>query len=186
MGRKEKEAYREAIRQRYAHSNRAGKKQILDEFCAICRYNRKYAIRLLGKWKKKQKARRGRRPTYAEPLFIKTLQYIWKASDFMCSRRLKVVIPMWLPFYEQSFEPLAGEVRARLLLSADRHLTVSYALHVRVSARDCAVPSQAPCCAIKSPSAPTTGILHSQALWKQIRLLIAAPVLPANSFGASS
>ena len=115
MGHKEKEAYREAIRQRYAHSNRAGKKQILDEFCAICRYNRKYAIRLLGKRKKKQKAKRGRRPTYAEPLFIKALQYIWKTSDFMCSRRLKVVIPVWLPFYEQSFEPLAEEIRARLL-----------------------------------------------------------------------
>jgi hypothetical protein len=115
MGHKEKEAYWRAIRLRYAHSNRAGKRQILDEFCAICRYNRKYAIRLLGKHKKKQKAKRGRRPTYADPLFIKALQHIWKASDFMCSRRLKVVIPAWLPFFEQSIEPLTEEVRMCLL-----------------------------------------------------------------------
>ena len=61
MGHKEKDAYREAIRLRYAHSNRAGKKLILDEFCAVCRYNRKYAIRLLGKCKKKRKAKRSAR-----------------------------------------------------------------------------------------------------------------------------
>jgi hypothetical protein len=115
MGHQEKAAYREAIRERYAKANRADKKRILDEFCAVCRYNRKYAIRLLGKRAKRRKAKRGRKPRYTDPLFLKALQYIWKTSDFMCSRRLKAIIPTWLPFYEQSFEPLADNVRALLL-----------------------------------------------------------------------
>lgn len=115
MGRKEKTAYLDAIRKRYRKAKRQDKKAILDEFCAVCKYNRKYAIRLLGKPKKKQKAKRGRKPIYTDPCFLKALQNIWKAADFMCSRRLKVIIPVWLPFYEQSFEPLADDLRARLL-----------------------------------------------------------------------
>lgn len=48
MGKQAKQAYREAIRGRYRKANRTGKAHILDEFCAVCGYNRKYAIRLLG------------------------------------------------------------------------------------------------------------------------------------------
>jgi len=48
MGRDENRAYLEAIRSRYRHAGRAGKSKILDEFCAVCGYQRKYAIRLLG------------------------------------------------------------------------------------------------------------------------------------------
>jgi hypothetical protein len=115
MGRKEKTAYLDAIRKRYRKAKRRDKKAILDEFCAVCKYNRKYAIRLLGRPRKKQQAKRGRKPVYTDPRFLAVLQSIWKTADFMCSRRLLVVIPIWLPFYEQSVGPLAEEVRARLL-----------------------------------------------------------------------
>lgn len=115
MGHREKYAYLRAIRHRYRIGNRKEKQQILNEFCTVCNYNRKYAIRLLGMPEYRRKAKRGRKSRYVDPVFLKVLGYIWKASDFMCSRRLKVVIPMWLPFYEQSVEPLAAEVQARLL-----------------------------------------------------------------------
>ena len=52
-GAQRKKAYLEAIRQRYRKSNRDGEKRILDEFCTVCKYNRKYAIRLLNKQKSK-------------------------------------------------------------------------------------------------------------------------------------
>ncbi len=45
MSKKAKQEYLEEIRQRYFLTDKAGKKQILDEFCAVCCYNRKYAIR---------------------------------------------------------------------------------------------------------------------------------------------
>ena len=41
--------YLEAIRLRYYRSSKKDKAVILDEFCSICGYNRKYAIRLLRK-----------------------------------------------------------------------------------------------------------------------------------------
>ena len=55
----------EAIRQRYLRSNRAGKKLILDEFCAVTGYHRKYAIRVL-KYRPKSRGERksGRRKIY--------------------------------------------------------------------------------------------------------------------------
>jgi hypothetical protein len=37
----------EAIRPRYLQANKAGKKQILNEFVATTGYHRKYAIRVL-------------------------------------------------------------------------------------------------------------------------------------------
>ena len=47
MGKQAKRAYLEAIMGRYRKADRAGKAKILDEFCAVCGYHRKYAIRLL-------------------------------------------------------------------------------------------------------------------------------------------
>ena len=104
MGQKEKKAYLEAIRARYIQANRIGKKRILDEFCAVCGYNRKYAIYLLSKPRKRHKAKPGRKSKYTEKPFLNALTRIWKASDFMCSRRFKTVIPLWLRL--PLFQPL--------------------------------------------------------------------------------
>lgn len=40
---------------------------------------------------------------------------IWLATDQMCSKKLKVVLPVWLPFYEEGYGQLSQEVRERLL-----------------------------------------------------------------------
>ena len=58
MGRREKQAYLEAIRNRYHKAKRADKGKILDEFCSVCGYQRKYVIRLLSRRPSKM-ARRG-------------------------------------------------------------------------------------------------------------------------------
>jgi hypothetical protein len=115
MGHKEKKAYLEAIRRRYTHSNRNHKKLILNEFCAICGYNRKYAIRLLNCPLKRSRRKPGRKSRYTDPGFLRILSCIWNATDFMCSCRLKTVIPDWLTFYEQSYEPISDEHRVLLL-----------------------------------------------------------------------
>lgn len=115
MGHKEKNAYREAIRDRYRTASRHEKKRILDEFCAVCGYNRKYAIRLLNRPVRRKKRKRGRKSRYADAAFTKALLYIWKASDFLCSIRLLAAIPLWLPFYEQAYGSLSAETRKKLL-----------------------------------------------------------------------
>ena len=47
MSPKSKKEYAREIRNRYKKSNKQEKRLILDEFCKICNYNRKYAIRIL-------------------------------------------------------------------------------------------------------------------------------------------
>lgn len=49
MGNSSRKEYLAAIRMRYRRAGRRGKATILDEFCAVCGYNRKYAIRILNK-----------------------------------------------------------------------------------------------------------------------------------------
>ena len=115
MSHKERIAYLEAIRKRYRRSSRKNKKLILDEFCVVCGFNRKYAIRILNQPSACIKRKRGRKSRYCDPWFLRALLNIWKATDYMCSSRLKAVIPVWLPCYENSFEPLADDIRSLLL-----------------------------------------------------------------------
>jgi hypothetical protein len=117
MGKQERRAYLEAIRTRYRRARKAGKTAILDEFCAICGYHRKYALRLLrtsGRRNKPAVRKPGPVSRYAVPELIDALRTIWMASDQLCSKRLKAALPLWLPHYETSFKPLSVETRARL------------------------------------------------------------------------
>ena len=101
MSQKDKLVYINAVKDRYKTSTKHEKKIILDELCKICNYNRKYAIRLLNKpdkWIKRKK--RGSKSKYDDKYFLKALKYIWKATDYICSKRLKAAIPLWLPFLE--------------------------------------------------------------------------------------
>lgn len=115
MGRKEKQAYLEAIRRRYRKSTRKQKAKILDEFCLVCEFNRKYAIRILRKAKRKKQQRRGRKPRYEAQKLLPPLQTIWLAADQPCSKRLKAALPYWLPHYETAYSPLTDNVRGQLL-----------------------------------------------------------------------
>ena len=58
MSREQKRAYLEAIRKRYKQAKRKQKAIILDEFCKVCGYHRKYAIRLLTQatWQEERQA----------------------------------------------------------------------------------------------------------------------------------
>jgi len=116
MGKKEKHIYLEAILRRYRRASRPAKGVILDEFCSVCGYNRKYAIRILNHPPSpSSESHVGRRPVYRDDAFLTALKRIWFASDQMCSKRLVEVIPLWLPFYDLQYEPLAPEIRNRLL-----------------------------------------------------------------------
>ena len=50
-----KREYVQAIKARYRNASKQEKARILYEFCTICSYNRKYAIRLLNQKKRFQK-----------------------------------------------------------------------------------------------------------------------------------
>jgi len=87
-----KREYLEAIREQYENATKKQRRKILDEFCCICEYNRKYAIYLLNDTRKKRKRfgkkRTGRPKKYADPVLLKVLKRIWIALDLPCSKRL--------------------------------------------------------------------------------------------------
>ena len=98
MGQRERRAYLEAIRGRYRKANRTGKTRILDEFCAVRGYHRKYAIRPLGPQKPASTPRRvSRKPRYDQSRLLEALRRIWLASDQLCGKRLMIALPLWLP-----------------------------------------------------------------------------------------
>jgi len=116
MGKNAKKAYLEAIRWRYHQAKRLEKTKILDEFCAVCHYHRKYALRKLAAAPlKTSKSKPGKPSRYNRPDIMKALKVIWLASGQMASKRLQVAIPLWLPQYEKTYGVIADDVRYLLL-----------------------------------------------------------------------
>jgi hypothetical protein len=115
MGKNERYAYREAIRDRYRQASKKAQGIILDEFCQVCGYNRKYAIRLLSHDNREPLRRPGRKPVYHCAELVKALKRIWLATDQMCSKKLVAAIPLWLPFYDQTRPKLSAEMTSKLL-----------------------------------------------------------------------
>lgn len=117
MGKNERQAYLQAIRLRYRRASRKSKATILDEFCAVCGYHRKYAIKLLNRsGRRRRPGRAGRPATYASGTLLLALKRIWFATDQMCSKKLKAALPLWLPFYDTVYEPLRPDIKAQLLV----------------------------------------------------------------------
>ena len=103
-----------AIRSRYGEAPRAEKGRILDELVAVSGYHRKHAIRLVGSVPKPRRAPRPARRRYGEAV-RDALIALWEASDRICSKRLKPLIPVLLPALERHGRlTLDDELRLRL------------------------------------------------------------------------
>jgi len=118
MSSRSKREYLEAIYLRYKRASRKDKAIILDEFCTTCGYHRKHAIRLLKKFTrfiKPKKKKKGRKPLYSKEVIVKPLKKIWLSANLPCSKRLKAVLPLWLPGYVQEYGGLPAEVTEALI-----------------------------------------------------------------------
>jgi len=120
MGKNARREYLNAIRHRYQKADKATKKAMLDEFCRVCGYHRKYAIRLLNRRPDRgahqERKKPGPKKRYHHPLILEVLQQLWRVLNLPCSRRLKAAIPLWLPYYEQHFKKtLPDSIKQRLL-----------------------------------------------------------------------
>ena len=128
-----KREYLHRIFGRYQRAGREHKRKILDEFCAVCGYHRKAALRLLNRpLDRPPKRRPGPKPTYEPAQVLGPLKTIWLASEQLCSKRLVEALPLWLPHLKKGVSP---RVREQLLeLSAatiDRLLAPVRARHPR-------------------------------------------------------
>ena len=145
MSPQSKREYVEAVFLRYKRASRSEKSAILDEFCATCKCHRKHAIRVLRKFKrfiKPKQKKRGRTPIYNKEAILKPLKLIWKASNLPCSKRLKVILPLWLPGYTKTYSPISEDVSKALLTispaTIDRLLKpvkAEYKLHGRATTK---------------------------------------------------
>jgi hypothetical protein len=104
------------VRERYGRARPAERRLILDEFVAVSGYHRKHAIRLLRPPGSSLAVdRRGRSPVY-DAAVQATLVVVWEASDRICGKRLKALLPILVPAMERhghlALDPV---VKGRLL-----------------------------------------------------------------------
>src|SRR2546429_2206673 len=110
-----------AVGDRYRSAGRMDKGRILDELCALTGWHRKHAVRALATHGAiSPEARRQRRPTYGATI-RDALVALWEASDRVCGKRLKVMIPTLLPALEQHGRLRLGQA------DRDRVLAISAA-----------------------------------------------------------
>ena len=105
-----------AVSERYRASSRVDKKTIIDEFAASTGYHRKHAMRVLrtGPSIKRTAPRPSRRIYGAAER--EALIVLWEASDRVCGKRLKAIIPTLIEAMERHGHlALAAEVRTSLL-----------------------------------------------------------------------
>ena len=114
MSQKSKWEILQAVYRRYQEAPRGRKQHILDEFCHLTGWHRKYAIRVLNgpSPRPPRPGRRSRRPTYT-PEAIRVLVTVWKAAGCPWSVRLQALLPQWLPWARRRFR-LSKAIEAQL------------------------------------------------------------------------
>src|SRR5665647_1591487 len=91
----------EAVGDRYRSADRRSKGRILDEFVTVTGFHRKHAMRLLReKLPAKAGGSRIERRIYDEAVRT-TLVVLWEASDRLCGKRLRPLIPILLEAMER-------------------------------------------------------------------------------------
>ena len=110
-------------RKRYRAAGRKERSKLLDEFCRLTDYHRKYAIALLRRPLDdgEVKARKRRGPAYP-PVAIRVLEAVWKAADYPWSVRLKALLPLWLPWARKHVHGCTVEVERQLLGMSARQM----------------------------------------------------------------
>jgi len=117
MSRKVAEEMLPRLRQRYMGRGRAGRSRLIDEVCEQWGYSRKHAIKLLGAaagWGGHPAVRKGRPPKYG-PEVTEVLWRIWKVAEQPCGKRLRALLPEWLPHYESQYSRLNRKLRGKVL-----------------------------------------------------------------------
>lgn len=107
----------DAIRQRYRKASKTEKARILDEFVSLTGYHRKHAIRVLGS---NCKLNAGGRPAIGKRIHDEAVKealiVLWEASDRICGKRLKAVMPVFIEAMERNGHLDLDEEVKRLLL----------------------------------------------------------------------
>jgi len=102
---------------KYRRASRSGKTKILNEFCELAGYHRKYAIALLKQVEgRPPRPRPPRERTYDDDV-VQILVKIWEAASYPWSVRLKALLPLWLPWAKQHLSITSSQPAQLLQMS---------------------------------------------------------------------
>ncbi|MFK0278370.1 transposase family protein [Ensifer sp. NPDC090286] len=105
-----------AIRGRYSTAAHKDKRRILDEFIAATGYHEKSAIRVLNSQPAPQSRQTRQRTALYDEAVRSALIILWEASDRVCGKRLKALLPILLPALERNGHLLLEEeIRHKIL-----------------------------------------------------------------------
>ncbi|MEO6603425.1 MAG: DDE-type integrase/transposase/recombinase [Polyangiaceae bacterium] len=92
----------QVLHNRYRAGTRNEKSRILSEFVAVSGYHRKHAIRVLGGAENSvEPAVRATRPRLYDEAVLQTLIVLWEASDRVCGKRLRPLLPVLISALER-------------------------------------------------------------------------------------
>ena len=90
------------IRRRYRSATSKEKRKILDEFIAVTGYHPKSAIRVLNGQPNTKHRQTRIRPSLYDEAARAALIVLWEASDRVCGKRLRALLPILLPALERN------------------------------------------------------------------------------------
>ena len=104
----------DAIRTRYVAASAKEKGRILEEFIAATGYHEKSAIRVLNMTPAAKHRQTRQRQSLYDDAVRTALIVLWEASDRVCGKRLKALLPILLPALERNghlnlAEPLSAK-----------------------------------------------------------------------------
>jgi hypothetical protein len=105
-----------AVRDRYSAAPNKDKRRILEEFIAATGYHEKSAIRVLNRPPEPKRRQTRRRPSFYDEAARGALIVLWEASDRVCGKRLRALLPILLPALERNGHlQLEQELRSKIL-----------------------------------------------------------------------
>src|SRR5277367_25477 len=106
----------DAVQSRYTAASGKAKRRILDEFIAASGYHEKSAIRVLNRARPVKVRQTRKRPSLYDDASRAALIVLWEASDRVCSKRLKALMPILLTAMERNGHlKLDADIRAKVL-----------------------------------------------------------------------
>lgn len=106
----------DAIRPRYRAAAAKEKRKILDQFIAATGYHEKSGIRILNSAPASKRIHSRQRASLYDEAVRAALIVLWEASDRVCGKRLKALLPILLPALERNGHlKLDAQIRPKIL-----------------------------------------------------------------------
>jgi IS30 family transposase len=109
-------------RKHYQKASREARSRMLDEFCAMTGYHRKYAVALLNRPPDEVPVPPRRRGKSYSEKSMRIIEKIWEAAGYPWSARLVALLPQWLPWAAAHFEEIDGHTRHEILSISARQI----------------------------------------------------------------